>query len=49
MEPELLVNEQGPDFWEALLRGLTPDKKTDPLVWWVLPLIAAFLICASFL
>tara|TARA_Y100001970_G_scaffold230248_1_gene285837 strand:- start:848 stop:982 length:135 start_codon:yes stop_codon:yes gene_type:complete len=28
------------DYWRALLKGLTPDRKEDLKWWWLLPLLA---------
>ena len=35
------------EFWDALIRGLTPVDKNEPSVWWKAPLV--FLLVVIFL
>ena len=44
MESELLMDDQGPDFWEALIRGLSTEKESDYVPLWVTPFLIAFVI-----
>jgi hypothetical protein len=32
------------EFWDALLKGLTPDSKSDVDMWWKIPLFMFLVI-----
>ena len=36
------------EYWEALIKGLTPDSEEEADAWWMLPLVIGLVACLIF-
>ena len=36
------------EYWEALIKGLTPDSEEESDAWWMFPLLVLLVGCLGF-
>ena len=43
------MKDEGPDFWEALIRGLSTEKESDYVPLWVTPFLIVFVVVVLYI